>query len=163
MIPDREHSHSHSPEDDDLALDADLRAAAAMFDPVPPWLERAATDAFDLRQIDAELAELVFDSWLEHAVVRGESDPRLLTFQAGDAVIDVELSGTGNTRRMVGHLLPAGPARVEVRSPRGTVAVPVDALGRFATPLPAGPFSLICRWPQLAPEQVVVTDWITVP
>lgn len=156
-----ESGHPRSPEGDDLALEADLRAAAAMFDPVPPWLEHAATDAFDLRQIDAELAELIFDSRLEHTVVRGDSDARLLTFQAGDTVIDVELSGSGNARRLIGHLLPAGPTRLEIRSPRGTVAVLVDRLGRFATPLSSGPFSLICRWPQLTPEQVVVTDWVT--
>lgn len=156
-----ENSYPRSPQDDGLAVEADLRAAAAMFDPVPPWLESAAIDAFDLLQIDAELAELVFDSRLEQAVVRGDSDVRLLTFQTGDTLIDVELSGSGNARRLVGNLVPAGPARVEIRSPRGTVEVLVDELGRFAAALTAGPFSLICRWPQHAPEQVVVTDWVT--
>jgi hypothetical protein len=156
-----ESGHPRSPEGDDLALEADLRAAAAMFDAVPAWLERVATDAFDFRQIDAALAELIFDSWLERTAVRGDTDARLLTFQAGDAVIDVELSGSGDARRLVGHLVPDGPTRVEIRSPRGTAAVEVDRLGRFATPLSAGPFSLICRWAQLTPEQVVVTDWVT--
>ena len=150
-----------SPPDDDLALEAELRAAAAMFDPVPQWLERAAVDAFDLREIDAELAELVFDSSLERAVVRGDQEPRLLTFQAGDVIIEVELSGSGGARRLVGHLVSPGPAQVELRSPQGTVLVQVDGLGRFAAPVSEGPFSLACRWPQRTPDQVVVTDWVT--
>jgi hypothetical protein len=131
-----------------------------MLDPVPLWLERVAADVFDLRQIDAELAQLVFDSLLERTVVRGDQEPRLLTFQAGDVTIEIELSGSGGTRRLVGHFVSGGPAQLELRSLRGTVAVPVDGLGRFAAPLADGPFSLACRWPPGAPARVVVTDWV---
>jgi hypothetical protein len=148
------------PPDNDLALEAELRAAAGLFDPVPQWLEQAAVDSFDLRLLDSELAELVFDSSLEPAVVRGDLEPRLLTFQTGDVVVEIELSGSESARRLIGHVLPAGPTRVELRSPHDVVAVDVDELGRFATQLSAGPFSLVCRWPQHMASQVVVTDWV---
>jgi hypothetical protein len=78
----------------------------------------------------------------------------VLTF-TGDAVtIEVELAGG----RLVGQLLPAGPAAIEVRSAERTTSVSADPLGRFTVDLDTGPFSLRCR---LAPDRTVVTDWIS--
>jgi hypothetical protein len=86
--------------------------------------------------------------------VRGDDGPRVLTF-TGDAVtIEVELAGG----RLVGQLLPAGPAEIEVRWAERTTSVSADALGRFTAEPGAGPFSLRCR---LAPDRTVVTDWIS--
>lgn len=78
----------------------------------------------------------------------------MLTF-TGDAVtIEVELAG----ERLIGQLLPAGPAEIEVRSAERTTSVSADSLGRFTVELGAGPFSLRCR---LAPDHTVVTDWVS--
>ena len=68
--------------------------------------------------------------------------------------IEVELTGG----RLVGQLLPAGPAEIEIRTARETTGVTADALGRFTAEPGTGPFSLRCR---LAPDHTVVTDWIS--
>ena len=98
---------------------------------------------------------MTFDSLVEGAgAVRGDDGPRVLTF-TGDAVtIEVELAGG----RLVGQLLPAGPAEIEVRSAGRTTSVSADPLGRFTAEPGRGPFSLRCR---LAPDHTVVTDWIS--
>jgi hypothetical protein len=53
-----------SDESEDDQLEHELRRLAAGLDPAPPELVQAAADAFSWRNIDAELAELVFDSLL---------------------------------------------------------------------------------------------------
>jgi hypothetical protein len=78
----------------------------------------------------------------------------VLTFTGDTVTIEVELDGG----RIVGQVLPAGPAEVEVRSAGGTTSVAADPLGRFTAEPGAGPFSLRCR---LAPDRTVVTDWIS--
>src|SRR5216684_8898574 len=67
-------------EHDDTELEEELRRAAARFDPVPGELLRAAASVFTWRTIDAELAELVFDSLVDHdevSLVRGPAERRL--------------------------------------------------------------------------------------
>lgn len=137
------------------ALEALLRRAAELLDPMPPGLADAALAAYSLRTLDAELAKLTFDSLVEGAgAVRGEI-ARTLTFGADDVTIELELADD----RLVGQLLPAGPAEIEVRFTSATVAVSADELGRFAVePFGDGPFSLRCR---LASGRTVVTDWFS--
>jgi hypothetical protein len=137
--------------DEDSALEDQLRRAADLLDPVPPSALQAALAAFTYRTVDAELAELTFDSLAESAPVRGGEQPRFLTFRTGSRTIEIEI--TGPPRRIVGRLSPPEPAGVEIRHPAGTSAVTADALGRFNAPLPgSGPFSLRCGG--------VVTDWV---
>jgi hypothetical protein len=145
----------------DPALEAELRDAAAFFDPVPPALREAAVEAFDLRSIDAELARLVFDSLVEASAVRGGGESRLLTFQTGERAVDVELINAGTDRRLVGQLRPAGPAQVELRSPHRSALLVADEWGRFTTLVTSGPFSLRCRWSG-PPGRDLVTEWISV-
>ena len=52
----------HEPDDE---LEAELRRLAADREPVPAELVQAALDAFGWRDIDAELAELVYDSLVD--------------------------------------------------------------------------------------------------
>jgi hypothetical protein len=143
-------------------LERELREAAERLDPVPAHLSQWAVEAFTWRTIDAELAELVFDSHAasEPALVRGAEQPRLLTFRAGDLSIEVEIAGAGDPRQLVGQLVPAQPAEIDVETrpgeQRSTVAV--DELGRFLVTPPAdpGPLRLRCR---AAGDRAVVTDW----
>jgi hypothetical protein len=138
------------------ALEARLRRAAELADPVPPGLTDAAVAAFSFRTLDAELAQLTFDSLVEGAgAVRGDG-PRTLTFTAGEVTVEVELGED----RLVGQLLPvSGPAEIEVRRTSGVTTVRADDLGRFTVePFAAGPFSLRC---QLAEDHAVVTDWFS--
>src|SRR6266496_2920401 len=101
---------------DDDELERELRRAERLLDPVPPHLLRGAVDMFEWRTIDAELAELVFDSVAarEAMLVRGADQPRLLTFQAGDLSIELEVTGTGAARGIAGRLIPAQPADSEI-------------------------------------------------
>ena len=78
----------------------------------------------------------------------------MLAFTGESVTVEVEL----DQGRLVGQLLPAGPAEIEVRSAGRTTSVSADPLGRFTAELGAGPFSLRCR---LAPDRTVVTDWIS--
>jgi hypothetical protein len=138
------------------ALEARLRRAAELADPVPPGLTDAAVAAFSFRTLDAELARLTFDSLVEGAgAVRGDG-PRTLTFTAGEVTVEVELAED----RLLGQLLPAtGRAEIEVRRASGTTSVRADDLGRFtAEPFAPGPFSLRCHLP---PNRTIVTDWFS--
>jgi hypothetical protein len=148
-------------ERDDDELEEELRRLAARVDPVPPELLRAAAGAFTWRDIDAELAELVFDSLLdadEAALVRGSPDRRLVSFAAGGLTIDVEVTATGPDRTVMGQIVPPRRGQVDLRRPGETVTVDADELGRFRSgPLPPGPLSLRWRTDDGAP---VVTDWL---
>jgi hypothetical protein len=117
----------------------------------------AARAAYDWMQVDAELADLVFDSadQPELAGVRGGAeDVRQLTYQAAGLTIECELSVDG----IVGEVLPPGPARVRLQAPGSAEReLAVDERGRFVDDEPpAGPFSLRLARPG---EPEVTTPW----
>jgi hypothetical protein len=153
-------------EPEDTELEEQLRQVAARFEPVPDDLMRTAVGAYTWRTIDAELAELVFDSAVDHdeaALVRGPQQDRLLSFRAGGLTIDVEIAGTGPNRSMIGQLVPPQPAAVEIRQGGGALTVEADELGRFnAGPLRAGPVRLRCSTDTQGGRRAVVTDWVTI-
>jgi hypothetical protein len=147
----------------DDELEAALRHACGIMDPVPSHLLQAAVEAYALSMMGAELAELAFDSFgvLEEPVpvrgVGGHAEPRLLTFHGGGLTVDLELTPTGAGSHVVGQIFPAGPARVELDG-RTQAALGADALGRFTFDhVPSGPFSLRCH----LGGTVVATEWIT--
>jgi hypothetical protein len=148
----------HATDDDDMGLEEALRHAATLLDPVPSDLVQNAVEAYTLRTLDAELAALTFDSLAEPEPVRGRSRPRLATFHAHGVTIDVEITIIGSIGRVIGQVIPAQPADIEVRG-RRPAAVTADAMGRFVCDrVPTGPFSLRCR----LQAAVVVTEWITI-
>ena len=136
-------------------LEEELRGAAAVLDPLPAELLQLAMDAYLLHDLDARVAELTFDSLVDAIPVRGVEDPpRMLTFQAGELTVDVEVTGDG----LLGQLLPPQSARIEVLGGPGAARpLTVDAMGRFAadTP-PSGPFALRLR----TGGDVIVTEWL---
>lgn len=167
------------------ALEEELRQLAAAREPVPPELLAAAEDAFAWRDIDAELAALVYDSLTETgeaALVRGAADAgeqRLFSFSSGDVTVDVEVTRDGQVRSLLGQITPARKWLVDLRGPMGMVTVTTDDLGRFgAERLAPGPLSLRLRppaaqprtasdpaaasQPAAAPQPGVVTDWIAI-
>lgn len=152
------------PDDDaaDDALMAELRVLAARHDPVPAEAIAAARSAIAWRTMDAELAELTGDSSVEPelAGVRGPGNPTLLTFEATELTVEVEVvAQPDGSRRLLGQLVPAGPGTLEVRHRGGTVTAAADEIGRFAADaVAAGPVSLRCRFG----ESVVETDWCLV-
>lgn len=148
-------------EDDEMLL-RELRAAGAA-DPVPAESEAAVRSSFAWLTLDAELAELMHDSAVQHeglAGVRGAGGPRLLTFAAGERSLEVEAKGEGAHRRLLGQVVPPAPGEIDVRHREGAVTVAADELGCFvAESVPAGPVSL--RWrPGDDPSSSVVTDWV---
>ncbi|MFF4249782.1 hypothetical protein ACFY1L_01050 [Streptomyces sp. NPDC001663] len=137
-------------------LEAELRQAAAILDPVPAELRQIAVEAFALHDLDARIAELTFDSVIDAIPVRGAVDvPRMLTFHAGEVTVDVELTAQG----LMGQVLPPQTARIEVlRGPQAGSPLSTDDMGRFTSAEPpVGPFALRLR----TGEGVVVTDWLT--
>jgi hypothetical protein len=152
-------------EPDDTELEEELRRVAALLDPVPSVLLQAAVEAFAWRTIDDDLAELVFDSLVDHeaALVRGFQDRRLLSFHTSDVCIEIEVTSTGASRALNGQLVPPQPASVDIRHRNGLVTLESDALGRFsASSLRAGPISLRCRPAPEATGRAVVTDWVSI-
>ena len=150
--------------DPDDELEAELRRLAADREPVPAGLRQAAVEAFSWRDIDAEIAELVYDSLLDAdaaTLVRGPADQRLVSFAAGGMTIDLEVTSAGPARTVLGQIAPPQRATVDIRHRQGTVTVEADDLGRFRSgPLPPGPASLRLRPPPETAGPAVVTDWI---
>ncbi len=149
--------------DEDERLLRELRQAASRLDPAPGAVVAAAQASFTWRTIDAELAELTFDSAVDDTTtVRGGAGPRLLAFEAPGVSVEVEVSAVGSRRRLVGQLAPPQSARIELRHPEGTLTVESDRLGRFAVDdAAAGPASLRCHLLGTPASSPVVTDWIS--
>ncbi len=151
----------------DEQIEQELREAAQFLDPVPPHLVDAAVAAFTWRTIDADLAELVYDTLTEPAAtvrdagVPEAEHPRLLTFQTPSLTIELEVLGDRNDRRLVGRISPAAAVDLEIRHRGGgSVAVSADPLGRFAaTGLASGPTLL--RVQPAGNQPAVVTDWFS--
>jgi hypothetical protein len=154
-------------EPDHDELEEMLRRLAADREPVPPLLLQAAADAFTWRDIDGELAELVFDSALagdEDMLVRGlQEQQRLVSFRAEELTIDVEVTDMGSARTVLGQVTPAWRGAMDIRGAQATVTVEVDELGRFQSrSLRAGPMSLRLSPAAGGPARPVVTEWVCI-
>ena len=109
-----------------------------------------------LPQADAAAAAPQADA----SPVRGAPEWRQLSFRASGLTIELEITGSGDHRRLMGQLIPRQPAVVDIRHADGVITVEADELGRFsADDVPLGQISLRCR---LGNDQSpVVTGWIT--
>lgn len=140
-------------DDDELLIV--LRAALAAEAQATPRSIEAAEAAFEWLRVDDELAELVADSADQPALagLRG-SMHRQLTYRFDDLLIDCEVGPDA----LLGQLIPAGPARIELWSADGQHrALELDDGGRFvAEPPPAGPVSIRCA----RAGRTVVTPWL---
>jgi hypothetical protein len=146
--------------DDDSVLVTRLNDLFTRHDAPPAEVVGLAQRLFSLRQLDAELATLTADSAVDGmaVAVRG-GDVRLLTFESAELAIEIEVSGTGRTRRLVGQVVPAGPATLEARQPSSAEprAAVADARGRFEFDgLALEPFSLTLHTPG---GRTVTTEW----
>lgn len=151
--------------DEDDELVAELRTLFEATDPVPGHVVEAAEASLTWRTIDAELAELVADSAEAPLVgVRSHPSPtgsRLLTFEGNGLVVEVEVNTLGDTRRLLGQLVPPRAAEVEVRWPGGSIVDSTDEVGHFsADAIPGGPVSLVCRFTDTGTS--VATSWISI-
>ncbi|MEV4510707.1 hypothetical protein AB0K00_17265 [Dactylosporangium sp. NPDC049525] len=130
-------------------------------DPVPAGLLQAASAGLAWRDPDTALAALLLDSAVAGvaAGVRADPDdsqPRLLSFESGDTVIDVEVIVDGTRVRLVGQVSRPVVAPVHVRHAGGEWSGATDRLGRFSVPdLPVGPLRI--RWGPADPDTAAVS------
>lgn len=140
-------------------LENDLRRAADVMDPVPARLLQSAVESFTLRSLEAELAALSFDSLAETTTVRSGYGTRLLSFDGAGHTVDVELSFTDGSGRLLGSIHPPCETDVVMSRPGREVVLRTDPFGRFVCrDLEPGPLSLRCR----VTGAELVTEWITV-
>jgi hypothetical protein len=112
---------------DDQLL-AELREAVAEAGQVTDRQREAARAAFTWRTVDAELAELLHDSALESAAVRGDDSARTLSFASGPLTLEVEIDGD----TIMGQVVGAAAESVLVqRSIADDHPLVVDASGFF--------------------------------
>lgn len=128
--------------------DAELLAALAQvferIDPLPEHVIASARDVFVWQSLDAELAELVYDSKAQDStLVRGSDTTRELTFRAPDIEVEVMVVSEPD-RSLIGQVVPAQQTDVELLHRAGTATTTTDALGRFTFDrVPDGPVKFI--------------------
>ncbi len=144
---------------DDEELLAALGEALRAREAVPGWFVETGKNAYAWHNIDAELAQLTYDSSRDQdavAVVRSEAASiRALTFTSARLSIELEVAEGS----LVGQIIPPRAGTLEVHTTAGVTSSPVDEIGCFAVaPIPANPFRLRCRTQDGAD---VLTGWIT--
>ena len=126
---------------------------------VPAWFVETGKNAYAWHNIDAELAQLTYDSTRDQdtvASVRSETASiRALTFTSGRLSIELEVGQS----TLLGQIVPPQTGTLEIHTSAGVASSRVDEIGCFAvTPIPASPFRLRCRMEDGAD---VLTGWIT--
>jgi hypothetical protein len=145
---------------DDEELLALLRDALAERQAVPPEFVEAAKNTFAWHNIDAELAELTYDSSRDAEpapATRAETASiRALTFTSAHLTIELEVTHDS----LLGQIVPAQPGTIKVQLRDGAEStVPADRIGRFTIrPMPAGTFRLHCK---TSADAEALTNWIT--
>jgi hypothetical protein len=137
------------------ALGEALRARQA----VPEWFVETGKNAYAWHNIDAELAQLTYDSLVDReraAAVRSEAASiRALTFTSPRLSIELEVAESS----LIGQIIPPRAGTLEVHTTAGVTSSPVDEIGCFVVdPIPSSPFRLRCRTEDGAD---VLTSWIT--
>ncbi len=138
------------------ALGESLKARQA----VPTWFVRTAEDAYAWHNIDAELAQLTYDSTRAQDQVQSlrseDALIRALTFTSARLTIEIEV----NEDSLLGQIIPPREGTIEAQTRSGqTTAAPVDEIGCFSIDLiPASPFRLHCHTND---GTDVLTRWIT--
>jgi hypothetical protein len=143
--------------DDDKLLAA-LSEAMSSRDAVPDWFVETGKNAYAWHNIDAELAQLTYDSDSDQrmaAVTRSEpASIRALTFTSDHLSLELEVTEDG----LLGQIVPPRAGTLEIHTKAGVMTTTVDEIGCFAVdPKPDNSFRLRCRTPDGAD---VLTGWI---
>jgi hypothetical protein len=144
---------------DDEQLLAALGEAMRVRRQVPEWFIETGKNAYAWHNIDAELAQLTYDSQTDRgraAAVRSEAASiRALTFTSAQVSIELEVG----EESLLGQIIPPRAGTLEVHTTAGVTSSPVDEIGCFVVdPIPSSPFRLRCRTEDGAD---VLTGWIT--
>jgi hypothetical protein len=131
-------------EHSDADLLAALRRALDVVDGPPEYVMAHARDVFIWQSLDAELAELVYDSRAQDStLVRGADATREVTFRAPGIEVEVMVVNE-RQRSLVGQVVPGQQADVELLHGEGTMTTHTDALGRFTFEhVSPGPIKLV--------------------
>jgi hypothetical protein len=147
----------------DGELLAALRQAFAARRAVPPAFVQAGQNAFAWHDIDAELAQLTYDSTrltedLVATRAQEEAPIRVLTFTSAEAGLQIELEVQEDA--LAGQILPMQSAAIEVQTRTGSQRpISADEVGCFwISPIPGEDFRLRCR--PVAGNAEVVTVWV---
>lgn len=153
---------SHDPE---AQLLGELRGMFERTDPVPDAVAAAAHAAIELRDLDAQLAELLRDSAVDEtgqelAGVRGTAT-RLLTFAVGaERYVEVDVEPHGDHRTLAGYVVPGAPGDLVVEHAGGRLTTTVDEQGRFSIGrVQSGPVRLRVALDGSGP---IITQWTLV-
>jgi prophage DNA circulation protein len=145
---------------DDEALLAALRQAVDAMRDVPPDFVEAGKQAFAWHNVDAELAQLTYDSASDPAAetsVRSETaSVRALTFTSAHLAIELEVTADS----VAGQVTPAQSATITVQPRTGDETdLSTDETGCFSVhPTPPVMFRLHVR---AGADVDVLTRWIT--
>ena len=144
--------------DDEQLLGA-LGEAIRSRQAVPSWFVTTGKNAYAWHNIDAELAQLTYDSYADTeqpAFVRSETASiRALTFTSAHLSLELEVG----EESLLGQVMPPQAGTLETYTRTGLATLPVDESGYFAVePIPAGSFRLRFHTSGGAD---VVTGWIT--
>ena len=144
---------------DDEQLLAALRESLTAREAVPSWFVETGKNAYAWHNIDAELAQLTYDSSHDRnraAVMRSEAASiRALTFTSARLSIELEVI----EGRLLGQIIPPQAGTLETHTTTGVTTSPIDEIGAFVVdPKPASPFRLRFR---ATDGTDVLTGWIT--
>jgi hypothetical protein len=145
----------------DEILLAALREALAAREAVPAAFVEAGKLAYAWRCIDAELAQLTFDSRRDTEViasVRSESASiRALTLQSAGFTVEVAITDDA----LLGQLIPPQSGTAEMQTQSGRSGdTSINEVGCFVIkPKPESPFRLRIR---TSGQADVVTGWLTI-
>jgi hypothetical protein len=145
---------------DDEQLMAALRESMRARRAVPDWFVQSGKSAYAWHNIDAELAQLTYDSESDTdraAIMRSEAASiRALTFTSAHLSIELEVTAGS----LLGQIIPPRAGTLEVHTTAGVTSSPVDEIGCFVVePVPSSLFRLRCRTED---GTDVLTGWITV-
>jgi hypothetical protein len=143
---------------DDDELLAALREAMSARDAVPDWFVETGKNAYAWHNIDAELAQLTYDSDSDQRMaVVTRSEPasiRALTFTSDHLSLELEVAEDS----LLGQIIPPRAGTLEVHTKAGVITTTMDEIGCFAVdPKPDNPFRLRFR---TADGADVLTGWI---
>jgi hypothetical protein len=144
---------------DDEQILAALGEAMRARQEVPEWFVETGKNAYAWHNIDAELAQLTYDSSHDRnraAVMRSETASiRALIFTSAHLSIELEVT----EGRLLGQVITPRAGTLETHTTAGVTTLPVDEIGGFVVePKPASPFRLRFR---AMDGTDVLTGWVT--
>lgn len=137
---------------------AKLRTGLEQSDPAPSTIGEFAKALFGWRDIDAELADLSFDSINDEVPsgVRSTAVGRMISFQAGKWLVDIEYDPASG--HLMGRVSPDSQLTVELHSSGARFSVESDSSGHFEFDnVNTGPLSLVLHFDD---GQTVKTSWV---